>query len=70
MKPIKEIYNDESYGILPPPITDTEFRKYIIHYLAKDYILPMPISQEQVNTEMLIYILEKYAKRQLRKDLK
>lgn len=48
------------YGLCPPPTTSDECLKVLSeHFLGKNWISLMPMSKEQVNTEIVIEILLK-----------
>jgi hypothetical protein len=48
------------YGICPPPTTSEEAFKILTNYfLGEDWFTTLPAGQEQVNTEIIVAILEK-----------
>ncbi len=56
----KQIELKGDYGLCPPPTTADDCLKALSdHFLGKNYISLIPMSQEQVNTEIVIEILLK-----------
>lgn len=54
-------YEHDKENIFPDPISDAQFRREIINFfLGEDWYVVNPIGQEQVNTEALYCIEEKY----------
>ena len=56
-------------NILAPAMSDKEFIGFIMEYLCPDYVSPNPISHEQINTEVLFEVLNKYSKK-FKKEVK
>ena len=54
----------EDYGLCPPPLNAQEGLNVLIeHFLGKGWYVTMPLNQEQVNTQAVYEILEKYSKK-------
>lgn len=54
----------EDYGLCPPPLSAQEGLDVLIeHFLGKGWYTIMPLNQEQVNTQAVYEILEKYSKK-------
>ena len=65
-----EILKDDSYGICPAP-TEAQLALYILcdYLLGENFYVAMPLRVEQVNTEIVYTILDRYS-REFRKDKK
>lgn len=62
--------NWDKDNIFPPPLSDRKAMKFLTDYLlGKDWYSVNPISQEQINTEIVHDILIKYSK-EYRKETK
>jgi hypothetical protein len=60
---IKSITNDDSCGIfLPPTDAQTALNIIIEYYLGEDWYVNDPVGQEQVNTESVLSIIDRYPK--------
>ena len=65
-----KIMADDTYGLCPAPTSDKLALDVLREYLlGEDWYTVMPLSREQVNTEIVASILERYSKK-YRKDLK
>lgn len=52
---------DKDYGICPPPMdAQTALNEISKHLLGENWCVNIPISQEQVNTEIVFAIEERY----------
>lgn len=61
---LDEKNNGENKGnIFSPAMDDKEFIGFIMEYLCPDYVSVNPISHEQINTEVLFEVLNKYSKK-------
>ena len=59
----KQLYENakEDYGICPPPTTDRDGLRILInHFLGENWYVVMPLGHEQVNSEAIYEILQKY----------
>lgn len=65
----KEEEREDKGNIFPVAITDSEFRNFIVDYLFSDYYFVDPLGHNQINTEILITLLETHSRR-FRKELK
>ena len=65
MKNVIEWYNEQpNYGIFCPPMSNSTFIAYIMDYLlGENWFSVNPVNGEQLNTEILFEVLEKYSKR-------
>lgn len=50
-------------------MNDKEFIGFIMEYLCPNYVSVNPISHEQINTEVLFEVLNKYSKK-FKKEVK
>ena len=61
--------NWDKDNICPPPLAAQEALNFLHDYLLEGWYSTMPMSTEQVNTEMVAMILQKHSKK-YRKELK
>ncbi len=53
--------SDKYYGLCPPPMKAQDGLDILIkHFLGEDWYFVLPVSQEQINTEAVYEILQKY----------
>ena len=65
-----KILTDNTYGLMPAPISDKEALYVLVDYLlGEDWYITASVSPRQANTCIVDAILKKYSK-QYRKDLK
>ena len=65
-----KILSDDTYGLCPAPTSSALAIQVLTDYLlGEDFYVVMPMPQEQVNTEIVATILEKYSK-EYRRDIK
>ena len=66
-KRILSLCKSGDYGIMPPPMdAQTALNEICNHLLGEDWYVTTPISQEQVNTEIVYAIERKYKRVHIR----
>ncbi len=64
LKIVDEHNNGKSYGLCPQPFpSDKGLGVLIEHFLGEDWYVATPLGSEQVYTEAICCILEKYPRR-------
>lgn len=67
MHRILKLTNGKDYGIFAPPMdAQTALNELCHHFLGEDWYSVNPVSQEQVNTEIVYAIERRYKVRRVR----